>query len=112
MLNVHSFEDYESNEGKEMTMTEGTDIKQWLSDLSADEQRTDSERAAARLLLKSPRHSTPECFPSGVGAWLQDCAKQMFVPSAASTLQDEIRVQDEEYAASQLVRIANGMADR
>lgn len=93
-------------------MTEGTNVQQWLSDLAADEQRTDSERAAARLLGKSARLSNPECFPVEVGAWLQDCSKQMFVPSAASTLQDEIRIQDEVYAASQLVRIANGMADR
>jgi hypothetical protein len=92
-------------------MAEGTDIRQWLSDLAADEQRTDSERAAARLLLKSPRQSTPECLPVEVGAWLQDCARQVFVPSASSTLQDEIRVQDEVYAAGQLARIANVQAD-
>jgi hypothetical protein len=93
-------------------MAEGTNIQQWLSDLAADEQRTDSERAAARLLVKSPRLSTPECHPDGVAAWLQDCARQVFVPSASTTLNDEIRVQDEVYAARQLARIANVLVDR
>lgn len=92
-------------------MIEGTDIQQWLGDLASDEQRTDSERGAARLLIKSPRLLNPECFPVGVAAWLQDCARQVFVPSMTTTLQDEIRMQEEVYAAGQLARIAIAQAD-
>lgn len=87
-------------------MTQSTDIQQWLSDLAADEQRTDSERAAARLLIKSPSLLKGQCYPVEITAWLEGCARQVFVPSASTTLRDEIRVQDEVYAARQLSAIA------
>jgi hypothetical protein len=87
-------------------MKRETDIERWLRELASDEQRTDSQRAAARLLIKSPRLLKAQCYPVEITAWLEGCAKQVFVPSASTTLRDEIRVQDEVYAAGQLSAIA------